>query len=944
MGGKNDAARGDSRTTGPRERRADTDRGDAAARIRLLESVVTHATDAVVLTEASPIDEPGPVITYVNDAFVEMTGYTAEEAVGRSPRFLQGPDTEPRAIGRIREALEGGGAVRQELLNYRKDGTTFWVELDIVPIPDQEGRVTHFAAIQREITARRRTDEALKASEERFRRAIRFAPLPLMIHAEDGDVVQVNDAWVQLTGYGPEDLPTVEEWTGKAYGERGPEVRASIERLYRLEGPVDEGEFEITNRSGDRRIWNFRSAPLGPGPDGRQLVMSMAVDVTERRVAEEALRQSETRFRTALANAPIGMALVGLDGRFLSVNLALERILGYDEEALLGLTFQELTHPGDLDADLAQARRLEAGEITSYDLEKRYIHKDGRIVWALLSGSLVRGADGKPLYFIAQVQDVTEQKKVEAARRRLTAILEATPDFVGIADAEGRAEYLNHAGRTLVGIGPDEDVSGMSIAHFHTPWAASLILREGIPSAIRDGAWTGETALRSREGGEVPVSQVILAHPSPSGRVEYLSTIIRDISDRKRAEEDQRYLSEASRILGGSLDPRALLARLTELVVPRQADYCVIDMARRDGSIERVAARHAEPGRMPLLERLRRFPPPKEGVVGFPVVLREGEAELVPEVSDAWIRAVAVDEEHARLLRELAPSSVILVPLRTQERVIGVMTISRTHPRARFGPADVTTAEDLAARAALALENARLYREVQQAVRMRDEVMRIVAHDLRDPLGTIALSTRLLLETPASDVPTRSRQLEAIQRSVGLANRLIRDLLDVARMEAGRLTIAPEAVDPGALARDSVEAMRPLAEESGVNLEIDVPRGLPEVRADADRVRQVFWNLVGNAIKFTPEGGSIRVRVEGLPRAVRFSVVDSGPGIAPEQVPHLFETFWQARKGEGAGLGLPIARGIVEAHGGRMGVETRVGEGSTFHFTLPLVPAGEGRS
>ena len=244
----------------------------------------------------------------------------------------------------------------------------------------------------------------------------------------------------------------------------------------------------------------------------------------------------------------------------------------------------------------------------------------------------------------------------------------------------------------------------------------------------------------------------------------------------------------------------------------------------------------------------------------------------------------------------------------------------------------------------------RMYEEARQAVEAREEVLKVVSHDLRNPLGTIAMSTQFMLEEPALPEPMRVKQLKAIQRAGERMNRLIQDLLNVARMEAGRLVVEPGRVEMTAVLGEALEMLRPLAADKGITLSAEaVPDAAgappPAVFADAGRVLQVLSNLVGNAIKFTPSGGRVSIRAEramGLPGRVRVAVSDTGPGIPPDQLPHIFGRFWQANKGDrrGIGLGLAIAKGIVEAHGGRLEVESRVGEGATFSFTLPEAGGG----
>jgi signal transduction histidine kinase len=237
------------------------------------------------------------------------------------------------------------------------------------------------------------------------------------------------------------------------------------------------------------------------------------------------------------------------------------------------------------------------------------------------------------------------------------------------------------------------------------------------------------------------------------------------------------------------------------------------------------------------------------------------------------------------------------------------------------------------------VELSRMYAEARQAIDAREEVLKIVSHDLRNPLSTISMSAQLMLETPLPE-PLRVKQLTVIQRSTERMNRLIQDLLDVARFESGRLGIDVRPLDVPALLAEAEETLRPLAAEKQIALDASAASVLPVVSGDQGRVLQLLGNVVGNAIKFTPMGGRIAVRAEDVGGVVRFAVADTGPGIPESQLPHVFGRLWQANRADrrGIGLGLAISKGIVEAHGGRIWVESRVGQGTTFYFTL----GGEG--
>jgi signal transduction histidine kinase len=276
---------------------------------------------------------------------------------------------------------------------------------------------------------------------------------------------------------------------------------------------------------------------------------------------------------------------------------------------------------------------------------------------------------------------------------------------------------------------------------------------------------------------------------------------------------------------------------------------------------------------------------------------------------------------------------------------LGALFLGSSRLSRVFGHGDLHLAEVLADRAAMAIENARLYRAAVHATQLRDQVLGVVAHDLRNPLSTILMQTSALKRQGPESERRSQKPMEVIHRVANRMNRLIQDLLDVARMEAGELKIERARLSAGGLIAEAVDMQRPLASSSSLELRVEVDPDVAEVWGDRNRLLQVFENLIGNAIKFTQAGGRITAGATSRGDEVVFWVADTGCGIASENLPRVFDRFWQATKTgrRGAGLGLPITKGIVEAHGGRIWVESTAGRGSSFFFTIPRVSAAEER-
>ena len=408
------------------------------------------------------------------------------------------------------------------------------------------------------------------------------------------------------------------------------------------------------------------------------------------------------------------------------------------------------------------------------------------------------------------------------------------------------------------------------------------------------------------------------------------------------------FLSEAGQLLSSSLDYRSTLHRLTALLVPRMADWCAIHI---DGvSSEDMPLAHVDPAKLETLRELYRRFPSESSNQGATQVMKTSEPLLMSEVDPNLLEKVAQSAEHLELLRIVHTSSWMIVPLVIQDRTFGALTLGFSESQRRYEKRDLVIASDLAQRAAVAIDNARLYdlsqserSRVEAATRAKDEFVAMVSHELRTPLNAI-LGWLGLMRAGTLTQEKRDHAFEVIERNANAQSRLVGDLLDISRMLNGTIRISPSQMDLGNVVEMAIEGVRPAADAKRIRIAVDLDRANGLMRGDGDRLQQVAWNLLVNAVKFTPKDGLIQVRVRRVASDLELTVTDDGIGIPASFLPHVFETFRQVdssmtRAHGGLGLGLSIAKHIVDLHGGVMkATSAGEGKGATFTVLLPISP------
>ncbi|HEX8272178.1 MAG TPA: ATP-binding protein [Longimicrobiaceae bacterium] len=579
----------------------------------------------------------------------------------------------------------------------------------------------------------------------------------------------------------------------------------------------------------------------------------------------------------------------------------------------------------------------------------RLEYADGGSAVVRVNATPMPGADGRPAGVVASFDDVTEEQRaldtVRESEARFRTLADSAPVMVWMAGTDGLCSFFNRpwlefTGRSLeqeVGNGWAEGVHPDDLERCLDVYTSSF--RERRPFRM-------DYRLRSADGEFRWVMDSAVPLYTPAGEFSGFIGSCMDVHDRRVEEERERFLLGVGGVLGASLEHERTLAELARLLVPALADYASVDMVTPEGEIRRVETAHVDPALERVLRDVwERWPYRAGERAGVPEVVRTRRPMLLPEIDPAEVAAFARDAEHLELLRRLGPRSYLCVPLVTRDRVLGALSLVMSDSGRRYAPADLELAEEVARRAAVAIDNARLYAAAVEANQAKTDFMAVMSHELRTPLNAVIGYTDLFLAGIPTALPEPFRpQVERIQAAARHLLRLIEEILTFSRIEAGREEVHPAPADAAAIAQQSAALVEPLALERGLAFRVDAPPAGPALVTDAGRASQVLVNLLGNAVKFT-EAGEVSLRVAEEPDAVAFVVSDSGVGIAPEQQERIFDPFWQvdqsiSRRAGGTGLGLSVARQLARLLGGDVTVQSADGRGSTFTFRLPLRPPG----
>lgn len=667
-----------------------------------------------------------------------------------------------------------------------------------------------------------------------------------------------------------------------------------------------------------------------------------------------ALGESEGRFRAIFDHSFQLMGLISRNGTMLEANRTTLEFAGLAVPAVVGQPFWKLLWAAtpELEARMHEAFMQAAkGQLTRIEIDGQGRHM--QVCRFDITLKPVLDERGRVETVIFEGRDMSEQKLLETMHADLRfsrSVAAATPDLIFVFDLQSKRNiYVNKEIVGILGYSASQVAAmGQKVLStlMHPDDYAQLPARLARVMALSDGEVDEhEYRLRAADGSWRWLwGRDVVFERGDDGRPTKTLGVVEDVSRRRQAEESLRLLAEVSSLLATSLDYEATVERIGALLVPTLADLCTIHTIDDEGHIHQRSVAHPDPEIVELVWALeRRHPMDPTAATGMPQVIRSKQPEIMPSVEPQRLREFAWDAEHLAMLERLGLASSLCLPLVARGRTIGAVTFMITDSGRRYRAADLPLAEDIAGRAALALDNARLYREAQEAVAARDQFLSIASHELKTPLTALLGYAQLLrrrADREQSFVPRDRRVLDVIAQQAARLDIMIGSLLDLSRIQRGQLDVELRQLSLTTLVAGVAEEVEPMLESH--SLAVELPPDPLLVQGDALRLAQVLHNLLSNAVKYSPAGGTIRLlAVRGADGLVAVAVADEGIGIPAEALPNLFGRFYRAHNGHheqisGLGLGLFVVREIVALHGGEVRVESLEGQGSTFTVLLPL--------
>jgi PAS domain S-box-containing protein len=870
---------------------------------------------------------------FVNDAAANVLGFSPADMIGRRWLELGFPaDREEEFVSERERVLETGIASKREVTFPTPTGSRTF-DYVVSPMYDDQSRSAGVVVVSRDVSEQR-------SAERRYRDLADAMPQIVWSARADGTTDYYNRRWYEFTGaerdvtgdasfvpiLHPEDQErTVAVW------------HAAVET-----GQPYQTEYRLFDKASGTYRWHLARALPVLDANGRIVRWyGTSTDIDELKSAEETLERQNFMLRILMDVSEILTAELDLGRLLHSITVAATMLAGAEFGAFyIGPELHAVTGiaPDAIDSFPVQSSMevpvtARSGVVGRLVFGHSQPSKFGEEAERLVAGVAAQAA--------IAIENARAAAGIRNEEARYRTLVTATAQIVWSTDADGTPRGGYNGMREIMGITHEESLRGDAVERLHPEdlprfrekWAHALATKT---------LYDVELRVRTKEGTYRWFAMRGVPVLNEDGSVrEWIGTST-DIDERKRSEEASSFVADASALLSSTMDPDAILSRLARLAVPRLADWCAIDVARPNLAHERLIIAHRDEEKAAMIseiDRDYRLPPEIDPIVN---VLTTGKSQLVEYLDPAYVESFARDERHLEIIRGLGFTSWLIVPILSGGRTYGALTLVHTAESGRrFTTRDLTFVEDLASRLGVAVHNAALYVEAQAANRAKDEFLATLSHELRTPMTAI-LGWARLLEMGGADPAMAAEGITAIARGARAQAQLIDDLLDVSRISAGKLHLDLKDVSVNEIVRAAVEAVRATANAKAIALQVRLDPVRPHISADANRLQQVVWNLVNNAVKFTPQGGHVEISVEHEESAVLIRVADNGEGFEQEFIPHMFDRFRQAdstttRRFGGLGLGLAIVKQITELHGGTVhAASAGAGRGATFTLTFPL--------